>query len=246
MPTLDATAKAAVESQAFAPAYYLWLDIDGDPLRVTTFGAETILSGTGDDELNGTYAAFSGALLAIGDVSNSESGSDSLTISLSGILDPDEDMLNDIGNTAKWQGRPCRVWFQVYDESGVTPQGAIVPLYTGYMSSVGLQSEPEQQLIQLNVENWLAAFNQPSHRSYMNQKDYDPADDSAAATLAASNGVRRETGGASASPPAVGSNPSVTPGFGYTGSGGYVAYTPYPDNTSVQYDNPSYLGTQLA
>jgi hypothetical protein len=86
-------------------------------------------------------------------------------------------------------GPDLPLWFAVYDAAGVTQQGAIVPYYTGYMSSID-SSQPETQTIRLSVENYLAAFNQASNRSYLNQKDYDSADVSAAATLAAANGAR--------------------------------------------------------
>jgi hypothetical protein len=130
----------------------------------------------------------------VGDIDNSESGSQSLPVTLSGILGMDTTILNDIGNVSLWQGRTCRVWARIYDESGVNPQGQVFSLYTGYMSSVGIKAAPEGQTIQLNVENYLSFFNQASNRDYLNQGDYDAADVSAAATIACSNGLRRSSG----------------------------------------------------
>lgn len=201
MPKLDATAKAAVEGSAFAPAFYIYLDLMGadgvtpDPLRITTFGADTIFSGTGDSDLDGkTFVAWGGALIDISDISDNEGGSDTLTVRLSGIVSMDADVVAKIGNKALWQGRLCRVWMRVYDESGVTAQGAVVALYTGYMSSVRIGAEPESQVIELSVEKHLSFYSQASNRSYLNQTDYDLADTSAAATMAASNGLRRSSG----------------------------------------------------
>lgn len=194
MPSLDSSAKAAVESD-FAPAYYIYLDILGDPLRVTTFGSDTTFTGTGDSDLDGnTFVAFGGKLLDVSEISNSDSGSDSLTITLSGIIEMDATLLTEIGDRSKWQGRLCRVWCRIYDANGVTPQGAVFPLYTGYMSSAPFKPAPEQQSIELKVENYLAYSTQASNRGYLNQKDYDPADTSAAATIAAVNGLRRGSG----------------------------------------------------
>jgi hypothetical protein len=62
------------------------------------------------------------------------------------------------------------------------------------MSSVQLKASASTQTIELSVENYLAYTTQPSNRSYLNQKDYDPADNSAAATIAAANGLKRNTG----------------------------------------------------
>lgn len=217
MPNLDATAQTAVSGPAFAPAFFVYLDINGNPQRFTTFGQTVTFSGTGDADLDGfTFEAFDGRFIEIGDVANSENGSDTLECSLSGIASIDSALINDIGNKPLWQGRPCRIWFQVYDETGTVKQGAIVPYYTGYMSSVRIVAEPEQQLIQLAVENWLAAFNAPSNRTYMNQKDYDAADVSAAATMAAANGLRRDTGATGN----LGTGDFANGGVGYAHGGG--------------------------
>lgn len=193
MPTMDSTAKTAIAGPTFAIASFLWLDISGDPLRVTSHGKNITPASTGDADLDGnTFTAFDGRALGFSSVSNTDSGSDTLTITLSGIVKDSIDitLINDIANKALWQGRTCRLWFAVYDQDGVTQQGAFVPYYTGYMTAVDLFDSPESQTIQLSVENWLAAFNQASNRSYMGQKDYDSADTSPAATIAAANASR--------------------------------------------------------
>jgi len=188
MPAMDSTAKAALDGTVFAPAFFLWLDVSGDPIRITTFGKNFTFASTGDPDLDGfTFNAFDGRALQVGDVANTENGSDTLTIELSGIVTIDTALLADIGNKALWQGRLCRLWFAIYDADGVTPQGAVVPYYTGYMSSVEIVPSAKTQSIRLQVENYLVAFNQASNRSYLNQKDYDAADNSAAATIASAN-----------------------------------------------------------
>jgi hypothetical protein len=198
MPTLDSTAKAAVASSGFSVAWYIFLDISTDPLRFTTFGKDVTFASTGDTDLDGfTYVAFGGQLIDVGDVSNSDSGSDTLTVTLSGIVSVDTTLLNDIGDKTLWQGRSARLWFQLYDPTGVTAQGAVVTYYTGYMSSVRFVAAPESQTLQLSIENYLAFTTQASNRSYLNQKDYDSGDTSAAATIAAANGLRSGGSGAS-------------------------------------------------
>lgn len=245
MPQLDATAKTAVASSAFTAVWLVYLDIVGDPLRFTTGPADTVVSGSGDSELDGTYVAWAGKFLHIGEVNNSDNGSDALALSLSGIVSIDTALMNEIGDKSKWQGRTCRIWFRLYDETGATAQGAIVPYYTGYMSSVLFDMAPEEQRIQLSAENWLAAFNAASNRSYLNQKDYDSADTSAAATIAASNGMRRETGGAAAPSPGTPSGGGTPDTGGYGAGSPYTSYSPYPDAPS-QYNNPDYTDTSLA
>lgn len=229
MPTFDSTAKSAIDSAAFAPAYFIFCDISGDPLRLTTFGQDVTFSGTGDSDLDGfTFSADLGQLIDIGDIGDAESGGDSFTIRLSGLLGPDNGLMNDIGNKSLWQGRLCRAWMRVYDESGVTAQGAIVPLDTTYMSSVRFVSEPTGQVIELTCEKYLSFYSDASNRTYLSQKDYDSGDNSAAATIAAANGMRRDTGAGSAP---VGPTPAPP-----DGSGGLIPspftnpYGPYPDN----------------
>lgn len=191
MPTLDTTAKAAVAGD-FAPAWFVWIDIVGDPIRVTTFGANVTFASTGDSDLDGnTFTAFAGQFLEVGDVTNSESGSDTLTLTLSGIVSLDTTLLAKIGDPTQWQGRTCRVWFQLYDPTGATVQGGVVQHYTGYLSAVSIMPGQKSQTIQVSVENYLAAFSQASNRTYLRQADYDAADTSAAATIAAANGSMR-------------------------------------------------------
>lgn len=190
MPFLDATAKAALANPVVAPAFYIFIDYVGDPVRVTTYGADVAFAATGDADLDGfTFSSVDPTVLSVGDVSNSEGGSDTVTISLSGIVGVDTALLTAIGNTASWRGRTCRLWLQIYDETGAS-QGAIAPYYTGYMSSIDIMPTPESQTIQLKVENYLALLAQPSNRTYMSQKEFDSTDTSGSATLAAATGAQ--------------------------------------------------------
>jgi hypothetical protein len=193
---MDATATAQLSASSLAVAWFIWLDISGDPLRITTLGADFTFASTGDSDLDGnTFNAFRADVLTVGPVSQSDSGSDTVTVTLSGIVMIDTTLLNAIGDRTLWQGRTCRIWFAIYDPTGTTQQGAIVPHYTGYMTSVEIADSPQTQQITLSAENYLAAFNEPSNRSYLNQSTYDPADTSAGATIAAANGARHHGNG---------------------------------------------------
>lgn len=195
MPTMDSTAKTALENVIVTPAFFIFIDIAGDPVRVTTYGADVTITGSGDTELDGTYSAINAQLVNVGDVSHSDNGSDTLVIELSAILGIDTALMNELGDRTKWQGRPVRLWFRLYDETGVTAQGGYVPYYTGYASAAEVSVAPGEQAFRLKVENYLAAFNQASNRSYLNQKDYDAADTSASASIAAANGTVRHGAG---------------------------------------------------
>lgn len=212
MAELDAPATAALET-AHAPAWFIWFDIEGDPIRITTFGKDVTFAGTGDADLDGqTFASFDHRAIDVSDISNSENGSDTVTVTLSGIVGIDDDLMADINNPAVWRGRMGRIWCQLYDDSGVTPQGAIAAYYTGYASKPKVIPGAKTQVISIDFENWLAASSEASNRSYLNQKDYDPNDNSAAATIAAANMGRGAPNGA----PRAGGGGS---GFGAHGGG---------------------------
>lgn len=224
MPTMDSTAEAALVAD-FARADFVFIDFSGDPLRITTHGQNITFSGTGDPDLDGfTFQAFDGRALSVSQISNGENGSEPLVIELSGIVTIDTQTLADIANRALWQGRLVRTWFGVYSASGAVQQGAIVSEYTGYASSVDVLPSPETQRIQLRAENYLAAFNDPSRRTYLGQKDYDSGDLSAAASIAAANTPRQPQqggGGGGNSDDWNGYGPGPT-GHGVGGAGHYI------------------------
>ena len=200
MPEFDAAGSAALDKTALAKAWFVFIDFVDDPLRVTTLDKNTKLMGTGDADLDGfTFAAFDGSLLDIGDISYGDGGSNTLTLERSGLPAIDAELLAQIADRSRWFGRTVRVWGMVHDETGTTPMGAIVPYYTGYASRAPVIPGKDSQTVRLEVENYRAAFSQASNRSYLNQKDYDPDDESAQATLAAANMGRGVGGGTSSS-----------------------------------------------
>ena len=194
MSTMDTTAKAALEDSVLYPAFFVFLDVVGDPIRMTTYAGEVVPAGTGDADLDGrTYSSVDRRVLTVGSVTHSEEGSDTLAVSLSGMVTIDAQLLNEIGDNAKWRGRPARLWVRFYDMATGGWAGGFVPYYTGYMWGVDIDPSPESQTISLTIENYLATFNAPSNRTYLSQKEFDPNDTSAAASISSANGAR--TGG---------------------------------------------------
>lgn len=195
----DATAGAQLSSSSFSPAWLAYLDFDGDPVRVTTARASITIAGSGDAELDGfTFDAVDPTVVGVGDIKNSEGGSETLLYSLSGIVGPDSDLLNVLGDPSLWQGRTARLWAIIYDEAGVQ-QGAIWPVHTGRMSAMRILGEPSAQTVSVEVENYLASLKEASGRTYLDQNQFDPEDNVAALTIGVANGktkgVRAPTGG---------------------------------------------------
>jgi len=186
----DSTAGAQLASSGFQVAWLAWLDFDGDPVRATTAGRSLAMSGTGDADLDGyTFDAVDPTMVTVSDVKNKEGGAESLTFTMSGIVGPDTDLLNIIGDRSLWQGRTARLWAIIYNEAG-TQQGAVWAVYTGRMSGVEITGTPESQTIILDVESYLAYMKQPSGRTYLDQSQFDPDDNTASLKISAANGSK--------------------------------------------------------
>lgn len=218
---VDATTQAALEATIVYWRALIYADIDGDVLRATTGLYDKTISGSGDSELDGTYESYNHNIIEIGPVKHNETGSDTVSITLNGILvnfDPimdragsqiltrDEeyifartsDFLNVIGDKSRWQGRAARLWFYCVD-ANETQVGSIIPYYTGYMNDIAITGSAEQQSVTMTIENYIATLSGAQNKTYMMQNQYDSGDLSANATLGAANGLggsAASTGGA--------------------------------------------------
>ncbi|WP_439538671.1 hypothetical protein [Sphingomonas sp.] len=184
----DATAAAALDEQVIRPVWLAFLDFDNEPTRVNTSGASIAFSGTGNPDLDGfTFDGISGDVVDIGPVSSSESGTESITATLSGIESLDADMLAEIEDATHWQGRIFQLWRIIRNAENVQ-QGGVQHFYTGYMTDLEVMGSPEGQVIRVTVEGYVSAFSAPSFRSYLDQTRYDSGDQSARAAIAIANG----------------------------------------------------------
>ena len=193
---VDATTQGALEATVLYWRMLLWADFDGDPLRATSGLYDRTISGSGDAELDGFYDSYDHNLISVGPVKHNETGSDTVTVTMSGLL-LNADLLNMIGDRTKWQGRSARLWFYCADENE-TQVGSIIPYYTGYMNDVVIVGSPSEQRITLTIENYLATLSGAPSQTYMMQNLFDAGDLSANATLGAANGLGSGSGVSSA------------------------------------------------
>lgn len=185
---IDATTQGFIEAPILSWRLLAFLDFDGDPLRATSSVYQKVISSSGDAELDGTYFSIPSDLIEISPVKHAETGADTVSVSLGGLIGPNTDLLNTIGDKANWQGRIARLWFFVVDEDE-SQVGEIIPYYTGYMDSVKLSGSPSSQTISLTIENYLATLSGAPNKTYLIQSEYDSGDTSARASIAAANGL---------------------------------------------------------
>ena len=208
---VDATTQATLEGSILNWRMLVYADVDGDVLRATSGLYNKTITGSGDFELDGTYESYDNNLIEVSAVRHNESGSDTVAISLSGLLinlafvqERDDsliydrfdelvqqrvnDFLNVIGDRSRWQGRTARLWFYCVDENE-TQVGSIIPYYTGYMNDVVITGSPEEQKVTLTIENYLATLAGAQNKTYLMQSMFDAGDLSANASISAANGI---------------------------------------------------------
>ena len=185
---VDATTQTALEAQIVNWRVLIYADFVGDVLRGTSGLYNKIISGSGDSELDGTYQSFSHDLINVSPVKHNESGSDTVSISMSGLLVNNAAFLAIIGDKAKWQGRTARLWFYCVDENE-SQVGSVIPYYTGYMNEVSISGSADSQTVTLTIENYLVSIAGAQNKTYLIQNIYDAGDLSGEAAISAANGM---------------------------------------------------------
>lgn len=190
---VDSTTQAALEAPILQWRMLLYADFEDDVLRATSGIYDKIISGSGDDELDGAYQSIDHNLIEVSPVKHNESGSDTVTVSLNGIVvasspDGSETLLNLLGDSTRWQGRTARLWFYIVDDNE-NQVGSIIPYYTGYMDDITIAGAPTAQRISLSIENYIVTLSGASNKNYLSQNQFDSGDNSASATIAAANGL---------------------------------------------------------
>ena len=185
---VDATTQAALEATVVNWRVLIYADFVGDVLRGTSGLYDKTISGSGDAELDGTYDSFNHDLINVSTVKHNESGSDTVSISMSGLVVNNADFLAIIGDKSKWQGRIARLWFYCVNENE-GQVGSIIPYYTGYMNEVGISGSAQSQTVTLTIENYLTSIAGAQNKTYLIQNIFDAGDLSGEAAISAANGM---------------------------------------------------------
>lgn len=188
--TFDPATLSMLGAPVVRPPFLIWLDIPGDPVRATTWEESLRLSGTGDPDLDGQlFSAVDPTMADVTGVKRATGGTETVTASLSGIVGPNSDLLDILGDETKWKGRVARLWFLTLNAAG-DRVGAVVPFYTGRMVGFSISGSPKMQTAKITIETYLASLTSASNRTYLDQADFDPGDGSATLTLAVANGAK--------------------------------------------------------
>lgn len=188
--SIDPGTLAMLGADVVRPPFLAWLDIVGDPVRATTWEASLRLTGTNDPDLDGLlYSALSPVMGSISGVKRATGGTETVTATLSGIVGPNSDLLNILGDETKWKGRLARLWFLTLNEAG-DRVGAVVPYYTGRMVGFSISGSATMQTAKITIESYLASLTAASNRTYLDQGDFVTGDSSASLTLAVANGAK--------------------------------------------------------
>ena len=176
----NSTAIAQLGQPHTASRFFVFLDFDGDPVRVTTWHKSLTLSGTGDADLDGfTFDAFDPTVITVSEVQHSVDGAESVTASMSGLPVANADLLDILGDESKWRLRRAKLWLGVADAT-LTAQGNIVPYYLGRMVSYNFpQVGADSQTVEIVIESYRTILSGATGRTYMSQSIYDSGDRSA-------------------------------------------------------------------
>lgn len=199
---MDAATLQALGEEVVYVQWFAYMDIVGDPLRSVS-GVQNIVFGaseTGDPDLDGfTYEALTSDLIKIGEVQHSETGSQKVTASLSGLPLYNDDLLAILNDKPRWRKREARLWFRLLEPVEFAAAGHAIrfdpmpmqPYYSGYIIGMTLDTGSDDQIITVTIENYQAALSEGSGLTYLHQNEFDTGDNSASQTLASANGMAK-------------------------------------------------------
>ena len=185
--SLSAPDQAAANAGVVRWRVAIFIDFEGDPVRVTTGLYPLTVSGTGDPELDGLYQPIDHRLLSIGNIDQSEGGNGKQELTLSALPD-DVDLFDVAADRSKWQGRVVRIW-QYFVDADENLIGQYNGVYTGYCDDLIWNGDAGFQTITLQAENYLTVLSGASNKNYLMQTQFDAGDLSPLAILASANGL---------------------------------------------------------
>jgi hypothetical protein len=210
----------ATQEAAAAPslywAYFIRLDILGDPVLAWTGWGDYSFSGTSDPALNGQ--TFKGITHLVGEVSavtDGADGSQAVVLTLPGVNLEDEAMRQVVYNRATWQRRSSWVWLAFLDANGDVI-GLPTRLKTGRMDLMTVEESEDGQTgtVKCQIEAAQTYAGESLDSRYIEQPDLDPTDGSQkfVAMLANASPVIGQAAGSTTSAGQASLRPGLTSG----------------------------------
>lgn len=170
--------EAEGEKTVLCPVWFLWMDVEGDPLYAHTGqGSITFAEGeTGDPALDGHTFEGLGVFAMMGDIQESENGSGPMQLTLMGV-DPDEPGFKPlIADRRRWQHRRAVVWFSYINEDMTGLVDYPEREKTGRLDGLEVTHNQDTCTISINIEGFAASSGPPLASKYADQPDIDPSD----------------------------------------------------------------------
>lgn len=177
--TRDLTAGMITEVQEplIKPVWILRLDIDTDPLYAWTGRGDFSPTGTGDSALDGNTFIGLGNIGKIGDIEDTENGSNTVQLVLPGV-DLNETALQEVVlNERLWQNRQGWIWFGLLD---TTYNTIISPtrVKTGRMDQMTVSGSGGTGTVTVALESHQSYVSQALNTRYSQQDELDATDTS--------------------------------------------------------------------
>jgi hypothetical protein len=178
---LDTNTAGALDAygQLF-PAFFMRLDIQGDPVLIWTGIGPATLTGTGDAAIEGFTFDGVANMAYISDVVDTDQGSQVVTLALQGVNLSDPALRQVVANASRWQYRKAWLWLVLFTSAGAMI-GKPIRLKTGRMDQMN-PSDPDDNgegIVTASIESQQAYAGEALNTRYSEQKtDVDSTDTS--------------------------------------------------------------------
>lgn len=181
---LEAEWTAALKSEfGITPAVLVWFDFQSGPVGVWTGTHPLTATGTGDLLLDNKQfePIVNGSMVHIGDNSFNYQGSEALTLSLAIPETPTNHMTIASVDPDEYQARTAIMWRAIMvtpPYPGAAAVWAFRRVRAGAMDELSITYNGEEHMFTLTVEAHASMISSATGSTYLDQKRFDPADNS--------------------------------------------------------------------
>jgi hypothetical protein len=175
---LESGVVTEIQEDLYRPVWIVRLDIDRDPVLAWTGRGDLVVAAdqTGDAALDGNTFVGLGNIGKIGEITDTEKGSNAVRLILPGADLTDTALQQVVMDNRRWQNRQAWIWFGVLDTSlNVIADPARVK--TGRMDAMTVLGSGTEGSVSAVIESHQTYASIPLNTRYSQQKDeIDSAD----------------------------------------------------------------------